>query len=191
MSEDLSDKARVIDDENELAAPIHDDIGLGGMFADIPMEVLEHEYLKPRLTSRREKSWGERLTFETGVCYLSGIFIGGSIGAVQGWRKPGPTNFKLKMNSILNGSGRLGSRTGNTFGVFALTFSLSKSLVKYQRRKDDIMNDILGVGMAGTVVALPKGPLTALAVGGVMCSAASIMVYGRQFAEAKLKGSRY
>jgi hypothetical protein len=49
----------------------------------------------------------------------SGLIGGGSYGFVTGWaqaRKVGHT--KLKLNSALNASGRIGGRLGNGFAVF-------------------------------------------------------------------------
>lgn len=49
------------------------DPGPGGIFLQLPAELTAHEYLRPQaLTQRRERSWGERLTYETGICYLAG-----------------------------------------------------------------------------------------------------------------------
>lgn len=160
--------------------------GPGGIFLQLPSEMAAHEYLRPQLTTRKEKTWSERLTYETGICYLTGLLGGGSFGAVDGWLKANKkAHFKLKINSVLNSSGRLGSRLGNGFACYALLFSVSKSLIKYQRRKNDIYNDIAGVTVAGTLCTLPRGGVPALGVGLALGSAASIMIYARTKAESK------
>jgi hypothetical protein len=37
-----------------------------------------------------------------------------------------------------------------------MLFSLSKSQIKYQRRKNDIYNDVFGITVAGTLATLPS-----------------------------------
>lgn len=156
------------------------DGGAGGLFLELPDELSTQEFLRPQLTSRREKGWGERLTYETGVCFLTGLFGGGSVGAVQGFvASRQMTHTKLKLNSILNHSGRMGSRLGNGFAVFAMLFSLSKTMIKDQRRKNDVYNDVAAVAAAGLLTSIPKGPLPAVGVGMALGSAATIMVWTR------------
>lgn len=158
------------------------DPGPGGIFLNIPQELAAHEYLRPHsMHTKKEKSWTERVAYETGVCYLSGLIAGGSIGAVQGWRLAQPNiHFKLKLNSLLNHSGRLGSTTANGLGVFALLFSLSRSFYKSQRNKSDFINDVAGIVTAGTLSTLPKGPIAAVGMGLALGSTASIMVWLRK-----------
>jgi hypothetical protein len=60
-------------DEANKPAPV-DLYGPGGIFMTLPAEMPTHEYLRPLMTTKREKSWGEKLTYETGICYLSGTF---------------------------------------------------------------------------------------------------------------------
>lgn len=64
----------------------------------------------------------------TGLAYLLGIGGGGIYGFRQG-RAATPSNrFRVQLNSILNHTGRYGSRAGNTFGVVAVLYSLYEGL---------------------------------------------------------------
>lgn len=59
-----------------------------------------------------------------GVAYLMGITGGGLYGLRQGIQSAPSSHFRVRFNSILNHSGRYGSRAGNTLGVFAVLYSL-------------------------------------------------------------------
>lgn len=140
------------------------------IFVQLPPSLSGPDYLRPHsLHKAREKGWGERLTFEVGVCYLFGILSGGAVGAVQGYRNAPPDSpMALTRNSILNQSGRLGANTANGFAVFALLFSFSRTALKYQRKKTDSWNDVGGIAMAGTLCTIPKTLPMALATGAIL-----------------------
>ena len=59
-----------------------------------------------------------------GICYLTGIAGGGSFGVYEGLKKTPSPKFKVKLNSVLNQSGRLGAMYGNMFGSAAVLYSL-------------------------------------------------------------------
>ena len=59
----------------------------------------------------------------TGMAYLLGIAGGGVYGFRQGLAATPSTRFRVQLNSILNHSGRYGSRYGNTLGVFSVLYS--------------------------------------------------------------------
>lgn len=59
-----------------------------------------------------------------GACYLMGIVGGGAYGAWKGVKETPSPKFKVKLNSVLNQSGRYGSIYGNMFGSAAVLYSL-------------------------------------------------------------------
>lgn len=63
-----------------------------------------------------------------GMCYMLGIGAGGMYGLQRGIVSTPSSKFKVKLNSVLNHSGRYGSRVGNTLGVFAVLYSLYEGL---------------------------------------------------------------
>lgn len=73
-------------------------------------------------------------------------------GFVSGAAKPAP-NFKLKMNAILNSSGRLGSQYAASFAVCGLMYSLTRSASKSYRNSEDALNEGIGMFTAGTLAA--------------------------------------
>ena len=66
-----------------------------------------------------------------GVAYLMGICGGGVYGFQKGLTSTPSSKFKVQVNSILNHCGRYGSKAGNTFGVFAVLYSLYEGLGDY------------------------------------------------------------
>jgi hypothetical protein len=60
----------------------------------------------------------------TGMSYLIGTAAGGVYGFKQGLAATPSNRFRVQLNSVLNHSGRYGSRAGNTLGVFAILYSL-------------------------------------------------------------------
>jgi import inner membrane translocase subunit TIM23 len=59
-----------------------------------------------------------------GTCYLTGISVGGSYGTFKGIKETPSPKFKVKLNSVLNQSGRYGSLYGNMLGSAAVLYSL-------------------------------------------------------------------
>jgi hypothetical protein len=64
----------------------------------------------------------------TGMSYLIGTGVGGIYGFRQGLAATPSNRFRVQLNSVLNHSGRYGSRAGNTLGVFAILYSLAEGL---------------------------------------------------------------
>jgi hypothetical protein len=59
-----------------------------------------------------------------GMSYLLGTTAGGLYGFRQGLAATPSNRFRVQLNSVLNHSGRYGSRAGNTLGVFAILYSV-------------------------------------------------------------------
>ena len=59
-----------------------------------------------------------------GMSYLLGIGAGGVYGIREGILRSPSSRFRVKLNSILNHSGRYGSRMGNSLGVVSIMYSL-------------------------------------------------------------------
>ena len=65
----------------------------------------------------------ERMFLYSGSSYLTGILTGGVWGGRVGWKTAPSPRFWLRLNSVMNGAGKLGSKWGNNTGVFALMYS--------------------------------------------------------------------
>jgi hypothetical protein len=63
-----------------------------------------------------------------GMSYMVGTFGGGAYGVWRGRQATPSQRWRVQLNSILNHSGRYGSRTGNAVGVIAVLYSLYEGL---------------------------------------------------------------
>ncbi|KAH7668487.1 Mitochondrial import inner membrane translocase subunit TIM23 protein [Dioscorea alata] len=140
---------------------------------DLPTspEILFHEE-----SIRQHRSWGENLTYCTGVGYLAGAVAGGSIGLRDGLRTAEQgDSMKLRINRVLNSSGHTGRRLGNKLGVVGLLYAGMESGLVALRDKDDWMNSVaagLGTGALFRAASGPRSAAVAGAIGGLMVGAA-------------------
>lgn len=58
-----------------------------------------------------------------GLSYMIGIGAGGIYGIRHGFKVTPSQRFRVQLNSILNHTGRYGSRVGNAFGTVAMLYS--------------------------------------------------------------------
>jgi import inner membrane translocase subunit TIM23 len=145
-----------------------------------------HYYVRSPTQPRgyENKPFAARLTYETGISYFTGIVGGGSVGLAHGFLTAnGSANTRLKINHILNSAGRSGAYAGNTFGIFAICFSCSRTFIKSRREKTDMYNDIYGIAAAGALTSLPRGFLPAVATGGML----GVLSTGYMLVRDKLK----
>lgn len=77
-------------------------------------------------TNVRGRDAAGRLAFNTGFSWLGGFTVGGAYGAQQGWAGAPSPIFKVRMNSVLNGISKHGSKVGNALAVIgkAIYFSM-------------------------------------------------------------------
>lgn len=87
---------------------------------------IQSQRAQPDYLDYDQKGRGLTVTLfaNTGVNYLLGTTIGGLFGLQKGIRSTPSSKFKIQVNSILNNCGRYGSKIGNSFGVFAVLYSL-------------------------------------------------------------------
>eukprot|EP00743_Colponemidia_sp_Colp-15_P004634 GILK01004994.1.p1 GENE.GILK01004994.1~~GILK01004994.1.p1 ORF type:complete len:212 (-),score=19.87 GILK01004994.1:130-765(-) len=128
------------------------------------------------------RAWGEKLTFSVGTAYGAGILTGGALGALEGLRQGGPT-MKLRINSILNASGRRGSRLGNSLAGLSLLYCLGNMGLSYMRGTEDIINSVAAGSAAGLIYTLTNPPMPKTMI------AASVL--GAAFMASAVTGSRY
>ncbi|XP_052145403.1 mitochondrial import inner membrane translocase subunit TIM23-1-like [Oryza glaberrima] len=126
---------------------------------------------------RQTRTWGENLTFYTGVSYLAGATSGALVGlrlaAAEAERGE---SAKLRINRALNQSGSVGRAFGNRFGIVAMLFAGTESFVRDQRDgADDWVNTVAAGASAGALYRIASGPrsmIVAGILGGVLSGAA-------------------
>lgn len=134
------------------------------------------EFLFQEEAVAQRRSWGENLTYYTGMGYLSGSVAGGAKGLIDGVKasERGDT-VKLRINRILNASGHTGRKFGNRAGVIGLMFAGLESGIVAVRDTDDVMNSVvagLGTGALYRAAAGVRSAAVAGAIGGVLVGAA-------------------
>lgn len=139
------------------------------------------EFLFQEESIAQRRSWGENLTYYTGIGYLTGAVSGASIGVFQGLKsaEKGDT-LKLRINRILNSGGHEGRKFGNKLGVIGLLYAGMESGMVAARDTDDWVNSVvagLGTGALFRAANGPRSAAVAGAVGGLMVGA---MVGGKQ-----------
>jgi import inner membrane translocase subunit TIM23 len=118
-----------------------------------------------------------------GACYLMGIAGGGLYGAGKGVKETPSPKFKVKLNSVLNQSGRYGSLYGNMFGSAAVLYSLYQGVCDHFEVEEktglEIATPFISASLTGATLYSRKGyraMLGGAAVGGGAV-AASFAIY--------------
>lgn len=128
-----------------------------------------------------------------GAAYMIGTAGGGLYGFRQGLISTPSTRFKIKLNSVLNHCGRYGSRVGNSFGTFAIMYSLYEGFADHYDIEEKLMLHRVGnptlekmaspafaAYMTGVTYFAPSGPRVAALAGTIgfgMVGATSFAYY--------------
>mmetsp|Transcript_986 Transcript_986/g.2350 ORF Transcript_986/g.2350 Transcript_986/m.2350 type:complete len:219 (-) Transcript_986:321-977(-) len=127
---------------------------------------------KPEYLYYEPKAWHERMCYNSGIAYLGGIALGGSFGVVNGLRTAPSSKFKIRVNSILNKSGRYGSRFGNALGALAMMYSCIEAFTETMHIEDyvggdEFVNPVLAATLTGLLYKCTQGPKT-MALAGII-----------------------
>nr|GEX68577.1 mitochondrial import inner membrane translocase subunit TIM23-2-like [Tanacetum cinerariifolium]GEX68579.1 mitochondrial import inner membrane translocase subunit TIM23-2-like [Tanacetum cinerariifolium]GEX68589.1 mitochondrial import inner membrane translocase subunit TIM23-2-like [Tanacetum cinerariifolium]GEX68593.1 mitochondrial import inner membrane translocase subunit TIM23-2-like [Tanacetum cinerariifolium] len=139
------------------------------------------EYLFQEESIAQRRSWGENLTYYTGIGYLGGAVIGAGKGSIEGVKafEAGDT-MKLRANRILNAGGLSGRIIGNRAGVIGLLYAGLESGMVAVRDVDDVFNSVaagLGTGALFKAASGVRSAALAGAIGGI---AVGVAVAGKQ-----------
>lgn len=134
------------------------------------------EFLFQEESLAQRRSWGENLTYYTGIGYLGGAGAGVSIGLRRAIlsAEPGDT-LKIRVNRVLNYCGQYGRRIGDRAGVIGLMYAGLESGMVAARGTDDWVNSVvagLGTGALFKAANGPRSAAVAGAIGGLMVGAA-------------------
>jgi hypothetical protein len=135
----------------------------------------------------RKKGGGEQLTYLAGGSYLAGAAAGGAVGLASAVRVSAGKTGKLRLNAVLNATGKRGALAANSMGVLALTFSLSETALHNITKEDSVANYAAAGAAAGALFKSTRGLRTAgiWAAGGAAVAVGAIYasregVYGRR-----------
>ncbi|GER53538.1 mitochondrial import inner membrane translocase [Striga asiatica] len=139
------------------------------------------EFLFQEESVAQRRSWGENLTYYTGIGYLAGATVGAAKGFATGVRAIEPTDTtKLKVNRILNGSGLAGRQIGNRCGVIGLMYAGLESGMVAVRDTDDVVNSVVAGLATGALYKAAAGPRSAAVAGAIGGVLVGIAVTGKQ-----------
>jgi import inner membrane translocase subunit TIM23 len=142
------------------------------------------EHLFSEEATRHKRSWGENLSYYTGLGYLGGTLAGGVYGGIEGSRaKPQASldTAKLRLNRLINSTMHRGRMFGNTFGILGLFYAVSESFAqsKLDHTIPDDVSSVLAGLVAGAIYRAAAGPRS-MAVGSAMGGMAALaLVVGK------------
>ncbi|XP_047325700.1 mitochondrial import inner membrane translocase subunit TIM23-2-like [Impatiens glandulifera] len=139
------------------------------------------EFLFQEESIVQRRSWGENLTYYTGICYLGGAIAGAGKGFIEGVKSSeAGDSMKLRVNRILNASGHSGRTLGNRAGVLGLLYAGTESGMVMLRDTDDIVNSIVAGLGTGALYKAASGPRSAAVAGAIGGVAVGLAVTGKQ-----------
>ncbi|KAJ9474862.1 Mitochondrial import inner membrane translocase subunit TIM23 [Pseudozyma hubeiensis] len=134
-------------------------------------------------TAVPSRGWSDDLCYGTGTTYLSGLAIGGLLGAREGFFRPlgvdNPT-FRLRLNAVLNQVTRRGAFFGNSAGVVALIYNLVDASIDGVRGKHDIYGAIAAGGLSGALFKCTAGVRPMAVASTIMMGAAATWTMAKQ-----------
>jgi import inner membrane translocase subunit TIM23 len=104
----------------------------------------------------RGRDYFGRVFQNTGTCYGVGVVGGGLYGGLNGFRQAPKKKIRVRVNGLLNGLGKMGSRTGNMFGALGLIYT------NWEFIADTVEVDTYIGRIADTVVPITSGVATGM-----------------------------
>jgi import inner membrane translocase subunit TIM23 len=113
--------------------------------------------------------------------------VGGVYGLVEGWRSSPSKKFKIRLNSVLNKTGRYSSRVGNAVGVLALMYSGIEWSVEQADVEEmiglggdhnELITPTLSAILTGILYKSTSGSPKAIIIAGGMGGAVALAAYG-------------
>ncbi|KAH6781278.1 translocase of inner mitochondrial membrane 23 [Perilla frutescens var. frutescens] len=139
------------------------------------------EFLFQEESLAQRRSWGENLTYYTGIGYLAGATAGAAKGIFTGVKAIEPSDTtKLRVNRILNGSGHAGRVYGNRCGVVGLMYAGLESGMVAVRDADDVVNSVAAGLATGALYKAAAGLRSAAVAGAIGGAAVGAAVAGKQ-----------
>ncbi|CAM9134383.1 unnamed protein product [Phaeothamnion confervicola] len=149
-----------------------------GQVADYEPEYLDYDI--------KGKDLFAKCTINIGFSYLSGIGIGGAYGMLEGLRTAPSKRLRIKVNSVMNASGKRGSRLGNAGGVLSLFYTLAEhglDRLELDQRLGggEYINPTIAAAATGMLYKSTANPRTMLLAGAVGAASAGVYYIGKRF----------
>lgn len=138
-----------------------------------------------------------RLSFNTGVFWLSGFIVGGGIGLYEGYKGASSPNYKIRFNSVMNGFSKRGSAYGNTLGIIAFLYTasgLALDMVPFEPiRENQFATPILSGAMTGLIYKSTRGVRAASLAACVGAAASCVYSFGSSYINdhVLMRGGRF
>ena len=112
----------------------------------------------------------ERMFGYAGSMFLTGLTTGGIYGAQQGLRNAPSPKFWIRLNSLMNGAGKYGSKWGNNLGMISLLYAFNESMAEQfdvagQLNLPPAANNAIGGCVTGLFYKCTAAPRTAALAG--------------------------
>lgn len=190
-SSSTSNTAEYIPNAHSLFADRSLDLGALHPLAGLGKEELEYldltdgapSSMQGARTAVPSRGWSDDLCYGTGTTYLSGLAIGGLLGAREGLFRPlgvENTTFRLRLNAVLNQVTRRGSFFGNSAGVVALIYNLVDASIDAARGKHDIWGAVGAGGISGALFKCTAGTRPMIISSSIMMAAAATWTTAKQ-----------
>ncbi|PWN28935.1 Tim17-domain-containing protein [Jaminaea rosea] len=166
------------------AARLHPLAGLGKDEVEY-LDIVDNQpnQLEGARTALPSRGWSDDLSYGTGTTYLSGLAIGGLLGAREGLGRPlgvdNPT-MRLRLNAVLNQMTRRASFFGNSAGVIALIYNVTDAIIDNVRGKHDMAGAIAAGGISGAMFKATAGVRPMAVASGIMMGAAASWTAAKQ-----------
>ena len=129
---------------------------------------------EPEYLHFEPKGTFEKLSMNAGITYLSGIIAGGAYGIINGLATSPSNKFRIRVNALLNKTGRYGSKFGNALGALSVMYTFFRAgterlnLEQYVPNSfDDVINPFVSATLTGLLYKSTQGPKT-MFLGGIL-----------------------
>lgn len=89
------------------------------------------------------------------------MVVGGTAGLFEGLRESSGQNRRIRINQVLNATGKRGPGLGNSLGCIAMMCSLFESIAYNVRGEDDLANPAGAAALTGALYKITAGPKVA------------------------------
>mmetsp|Transcript_8286 Transcript_8286/g.12354 ORF Transcript_8286/g.12354 Transcript_8286/m.12354 type:complete len:192 (+) Transcript_8286:5-580(+) len=135
-----------------------------------------------------------RLSFNTGVFWVSGYTFGGCYGLVEGWKAAASPHYLVRFNSVMNSFSRRGTNIGNALGTIAFLHTAFVGLadaIEIERLTGQTVSTPIFAGfLTGGLYKSGRGPRAAALASVIGASASTVYWYTSSYVSNVLLGRK-